>query len=330
MSDLIDTTQTTQAAPVDWAAIAAEVSSAAGAPVELQDAPPAPSQASEPAPEVQAAPEPPTPPPVESASKQILREARLEKELREKAARLDEERAALAKEREEFRAGRDKIKGDINAFLDDPVGWLESSAIPKDRWVEVAEDIYLSLAPGEAPPEHRLKQEHRKYKREREAWEKERQSERERLAQEAQRAQDAALESAYRSSLAQHIAAPDVTYAASKAWFGDDQAAYVETMLSTARNLAEAAQARGEHADLSPKTVAEQVETYLASRFSRWTPQTSPTPAPQTTQAHPPTSSPTPTKNPVSSVPPARAQDSWEEREARAMAVLAERLGRGK
>lgn len=61
----------------------------------------------------------------------------------------------------------------------------------------------------------------------------------------------------------------DGVYPESQAWFGQNHDEYTQSLMHTANNMAEAARARGEVADLSPKAVAAVLERDIASRAAR-------------------------------------------------------------
>src|SRR5688572_6305714 len=198
MSELVPTPAPDSAqvtGSTDWASIAAEIAAEASNETWGSE----PSEVAPEAPvEAQAAPEPAAPaePAPESVGKQILVQARLEKEYRAKEAQLAADRAAFEKERAELQG---KLKAtDTVSFKEDPVGWLTANGVPREDWVHILEEVYLDLAPAEAAPEARMKQEHKKFRREREAWEKQRTQERQEQEAARQRAHDETVQAGYR------------------------------------------------------------------------------------------------------------------------------------
>lgn len=255
----------------------------------------------------------------------LVQEERAASELK---ARLDQELKALAPLKDEYEKLKGKLKDDGERFRLDPAGVLEDAGVPRESWLEVAEQLFFSLDPDKATPELRHRIELRKEQRNAEKWrrevERKLQEERERMAREIQ---EAPIRS-YMGNLDQYARSltPDKSPAIA-AWFEGDHQALVQTMMETARNLAAAAEQRREQADLSPERVAREVESYLDAKFSRRFPK--PTAAPTNSQPKPPAAqiqSPAGiSRNEQAPQPtPGESDNSVEARERRAAQVLDE------
>jgi len=58
------------------------------------------------------------------------------------------------------------------------------------------------------------------------------------------------------------------SYPESSAWFGDDFGAYMQSLMATARNVSQRAQAEGKVADLRPESLAATLEAATAQRLA--------------------------------------------------------------
>lgn len=318
---------------IDWAAIAAEVADVAGAPAkpsvadhgtvpgQATGAPVGPGPDNVPAPvaEPEAKPEP-----VGFSPAQIAALIKEEREAKELKARLDRELQALAPVKDEYEKLKARIKDDGERFRMDPAGVLEDAGVPRENWFEIAEQIFFSMEPDKASPELRHRIELRAAERKSERWRKEfeakQREERERYEKEASEApvRD------YARNLEHYAVSltPDKAPAI-HAWFEGDREALVQTMMDTARNLAQAADAKGERADLSPERVAREVESYLDAKFSKR--HSAPAATPVKTQQSPAVSqSPAGITRDTPAPAPSDTDNSVEAREARAARLLDE------
>lgn len=210
-------------------------------------------------------------------------------------------------------------------MVSDPVGYAQAKGLSEQEMVLVAQAMLYHLVPEKAPPDLRYKMLEAKSAREAKAREAER---------EAQLYAQANQEQA--QQIKQYTAALGVAvqtwetgthpFTASQAWFGGNHDEYAESLVHTARNLAESAEARGEVADLSPKAVAAALEQDISSRMARFrTPAAAPSqPSEKVVPAKPAPGGKQPAVMSTRGqgggpVPPAETE---EERMKRALAVL--------
>lgn len=323
--------QQNQPAAIDWATIAAQVADIAGAPPSgtsssppADAAPPAEVATEAQAPQEAPAAQAPEGSPFTAAQlAQLIREEREAKELK---AKYDAELKGLEPIKGEYEKLKAKLQDVHGRFIDDPAGFLEEAGVPREKWLEIAEYIFFSTDPSKASPELHQRIETKKRDRalEKRAADLER---RQREWEERQaREQAEAPVRAYQATLQSHAGTLTAqSHPAIAAWFEGDAAALAQTMFNTAQNLAAAASAKGERADLSPQRVAQEVEAYLDAKFSRRLP-------PPQAKAQPSAvvTSPAGTVK-TTTPPPAQTNDdnSVEAREARAARMLDE-LFRGR
>jgi hypothetical protein len=163
-------------------------------------------------------------------------------------------------------------------LVGDPVGFAQAHGLTEAEMALVGQAYLYHLVPDKAPPDLRYKMLEAK-------------TARERKADEARRGEEVAKQAEYQSSaqVQQYTGILGVAvqtweasgahpFPSSRAWFGGNHEEYSESLVHTARNIAEVAQERGEVADLSPKAVADQLERDIAARAARFrTPAAVPT-----------------------------------------------------
>jgi hypothetical protein len=235
--------------------------------------------------------------------------------------RIEAEKARVAKERAEFESTQKSIKERETAWetrkaniLADPISALETLGITGKDAVLMAEAIMYTQMPDKAPKDLRIRMEEAQARKDREA---------------RQKAEEEARAASERESgikvLRGFAVTPEETPSV-VAWFDDDKEALEESLMHTAKNMAESGAT-----DLTPKAVAAELEAALDKRFSRrqQKPNTS---APQDTKAPPAEAA----KQSVMSVkdtsarPPTPKATSEAERIKRAADVLANFQGFGK
>jgi len=151
-------------------------------------------------------------------------------------------------------------------IVSDAVGWATANGLTKEEMALIGQSFLYDIVPDKAPPDWRIRQFEAKTTRE------------SRLADE-RRAQEAAASerrqyeqqvTQYTESLKGFVTSADETAVPeSVAWFGGNHDEYTQSLFATANNLAQAAAARGEVADLSPRAVAGVLEAEIKSRLSR-------------------------------------------------------------
>lgn len=187
-----------------------------------------------------------------------------------------EDRAArVAKERQaaDATAKVQELEGRLSKLskadmLADPIGFAQAHGFSEQDMALIGQTYLYHLVPDKAPPDLRYKLLEAKTARERALDEQRRQQE----AQEAAERQSAEQVQQYTSILAVAVKAWEGDahpFPESRAWFGGNHDEYSESLVHTARNIAESARSRGEVADLSPKAVAEALERELAPRTAR-------------------------------------------------------------
>lgn len=220
----------------------------------------------------------PTPPVTRDDIRAAIAEDR---EMREARARTESELAAAKRERDEAVARvRDYEATRDNVFAD-PIGHFTALGMDDRALAVLGETIMYHLVPDKAPPDHRARLVEARMNREAALREK-------RTATEAEAAK-AAAETARRAAEADEVdryavavstatkafakeaetAGGSHPFPVSAAWFADDADNYTISLVQTAAHLAEAAQERGEVADLSPRAVARELEATLTKRAAR-------------------------------------------------------------
>lgn len=227
------------------------VTAAGAAPAEGLLAPAQPTVTPAPAPAAEPAP----------AISDLLAQHRRARQESQKAA---QETAGVRSELERVKAELAKYQGARKDIIADPVGFLRAHGVTDEELPLVGEAAFYERMPNKAPADLRarmLEARIARTERDREAA----------LANEATAAEarDAAARiQNYRGALEASVTGEGCPL--SKAWFGDDGAEeYVESLVHTARNLAHAANERGEVADLSPANVRKVLEDHLAKRAGR-------------------------------------------------------------
>jgi hypothetical protein len=232
-----------------------------------------PSPATPPAGE-QKVPEQPVTPPVQPvAAKPGLADAiRRDREQRQAqlsvqadVSKKDAELAALKKELADLKA--------LGA-TSDPFEFMRLRGLSNEQIAEWGQAMLYSLKPEVAPQNFRLELYKAQQAREKAA----ERAEAERSAQEqAARAQQENL-TRYADELMQHVTTTSGSNPESELWFteaapdGTDQVnhlMYARSLMATADNLARAAAARGQQADLSPANVARVLEQEVVRRMQR-------------------------------------------------------------
>lgn len=259
------------------------VAAAVAAMAQLDEAP-----ASEPeAPAVEAAPAPEAPPaeavpaepeqpaqPAKESLAELIRQQRLDRAARAAKEREAADIKAKLEEAQEKLAKVSKLD-----LLGDPIGYAQAAGLTEAEMALVGQAYLYHLVPEKAPPDLRARLLEAKLTRERKADESRRAAE-ERQRAEAEQAQQIQKYQAMMTMAAETWEAQGDShpYRASKAWFGGNHDEYAESLVHTARNIAAAAEARGEAADLSIQAVAAVLERDLAARAARLRP---PAAAPQ-------------------------------------------------
>lgn len=155
-------------------------------------------------------------------------------------------------------------------LLGDPIGFALAHGLTEAEMALVGQAYLYHLVPDKAPPDLRYKMLEAKTTRERKVDDQRRQDQE--RAQQAQAAGNQIQQ--YTAVLGVAVQTWDGQgdkhpFPESRAWFGGSHEEYAESLVHTARNMADTAQARGERADLTPKAVAETLERDLAVRAQR-------------------------------------------------------------
>jgi hypothetical protein len=289
------------------------------------EAAPAPAQAATPAPADTAPQEPkpetPTPEPKQpdGSLAELIRQQRKDREVRQAKER---ESADLRTQLEEARAQLAKVsKTDI---MGDPIGFAQAHGLSEQEMALVGQAYLYHLVPDKAPPDLRYKMLEAKTARERKA-DEERKAAEARAQEDTKASEQVQQYTAVLGVAVQTWDSGDHPFPSSQAWFGGNHDEYRESLVHTARNLAEMARERGEMADLSPKAVASALEQDIASRAARFR-STAAAPTQQSAKVEPATPAPGGKQPAVlstrgqggSPLPPAASE---EERVARAIAA---------
>ena len=234
-------------APTEQDRVAAAVAKMTGAPA------PAPAPTPAPAPEE----------PKQGSLAEAIRQQRQERE----AARQAKSRSStLEQELQLTKAEMAKLKGSMGEFEADPVGYAKARGWSKEQQLLLGQALLYDLAPDKADPEFRYQMFEMKQEREKRQVAKE--------AEEKQAKEEAAAQRRLAEDFFNETAAAVTTFEAgsypeSEAWFGDDAQAYMQSLMATANNLATKATKEGRVADLSPATLARELEADVASRMTR-------------------------------------------------------------
>lgn len=230
------------------------------------------------------------------AAQSLAETIRKEREERQAKKAWEAEQVSLKKERDEAKTKLETYQKRANNVVLDPYGYLADLGLDKAAIAGVAESLMYKFAPDKAPADYRARMVELQYARDKQLAEAKAEDEKKtaeaRKQEEASREMQATIE-AYRSSIAE--AAPEhlPKNVSSAKWFDGNHDEYAESLFHTANNLAEAAQAQGQRADLSIENVAKVLEADLAKRFGRLTSQgTTPAAKPAPKQA--PTGAPAP------------------------------------
>ena len=191
----------------------------------------------------------------------LIRERRTARE----ASRVAQTEAGSLKERLAAAEAR-LARLDKTDIVADPVGFAEALGLEPAEIAALGQTLLYHLVPDKADAETRIKlmeaQRARRDKLAEQRATKAEQEARERAARETyEDFQDAVM-----------TAATKVTpgaFPASEDWFGSDRETYARSLIATANNLAEAARAKNEVADLSFGAVAKVLEADLEVRFQR-------------------------------------------------------------
>jgi hypothetical protein len=225
---------------------------AAAAAAMVGQKPPAP--VAPPVPEAPKAPEP--------ALADVIRAQR---EARQQAQQEAQKRSTLE---QELRAARDelaKTKADRQAFEDDPVGFAKTRGWTKEQQLLYGQSLLYDLAPDKADPEFRIQMFEDRQKRERAQQAKEAQTAAERAEQERQMA----MVQEFHQDIAAAVRTFEAgSYPESEAWFGDDANSYMQSLMATAKNMADRATRAGQVADLTPGALAAALEAETARRMA--------------------------------------------------------------
>lgn len=182
-------------------------------------------------------------------------------------------RQAHQKEASDLKARVAELEGQLAKsakadLLSDPIGFAQAHGLSEKEMALIGQAYLYHLVPDKAPPDLRVKLLEAKMAREKKLDEDKRTAE--------QRANDEAMQRAqvqqYTSAIRQSIPSFGDSFPHSTAWFGANHEEYTQSLVHTARNLAEWAQENNRVADLSPKAVAAVLEQDLASRFKRLKP----------------------------------------------------------
>jgi hypothetical protein len=196
---------------------------------------------------------------------------RAQREDREARKRFETESKDLKSQLEAARKELEEARRAQAAFDDDPISYAKGRKWSREQQLFYGQTLLYDLAPDQAPPDFRQRMfEERMTRKERE--------EQARKEEEAARSQQEAQVrnvQAYFQQLDQTFQTVDeVSYPESTAWFSDpdsgtlDRNNYLESLMHTANNMAEAALQEGKMADLSPANVARVLEAEVARRMA--------------------------------------------------------------
>lgn len=148
----------------------------------------------------------------------------------------------------------------------DPIGWADAHGLTREERVHLGQSLLYDIVPEKAPPNWRIDQFEAKQARQARL-DAAKQAE---SASQAEQQATAAQISQYTETLKTVAATADEqALPESVAWFGGNHDEYTQSLFATANNMAQAAGARGEVADLSPKTVAAVLEAEIKARLAR-------------------------------------------------------------
>lgn len=227
---------------------------AAGEPIKILESAPEAAPV-DPAPVVSDPPEPKASP--------LAERIRADREARQARTRDQAEVSDVRKQLDEARAQIEAFKAQSGP-VHDPIAWAKMQNMTRDEQALFGQALLYDLVPDKAPADQRIRLFEMKQAREartREAADTER-----RNAEQAQHTQRmianyaADIESTVETFTAGSF--PD-----SEDWFGDDTGSYVQSLMATARNLADAANKAGQRADVSPQAVAKALEAEVAKRM---------------------------------------------------------------
>jgi hypothetical protein len=242
----VSTTNTAAAAPNQTAVPGTVVTDAGAAPAT--EAPPTGSEATP-------APEPPL--------AEVLREYRKGREEGKKAKEQTRTLETKVQELEQKLASSARAREDL---ILDPAGFLRSVGVENSELALVAEALMYELMPDKAPAHLRPKLIEGQRKRDRAR------QEREQAEKQAQAEQEAAIERERNYQVALTDAVQTFTEAdfpTSVTWFDGNHEEYAESLWHTAMNMAAEAHRNGSRADLSPKSVAAELEKFLDPKAKR-------------------------------------------------------------
>lgn len=219
----------------------------------------------------QTAPAPtPTPPAAQAAPAQgkeppLAEVIRANREARQAAQAAQAAKSSTDAELKAAREELARLKADRDAFEADPVGYAKARKWSPEQQLLYGQSLLYDLAPEKADPDFRIKMFEDRQKRE--AAEKEK-AEAERAAKAEQEAIQAQVQEFYQDTAAAVRTFEAGSYPESEAWFGGDFNAYMQSIMATAQNVANAAQREGKVADLRPATLASLLEKATASRMA--------------------------------------------------------------
>jgi hypothetical protein len=203
----------------------------------------------------------PAPAPAQTPVSEILAQHRA---ARAEAKKARGETDSLRSELATVKAELEKYRGARSSIIADPVGFLRSHGVTDDELPLIGEAAFYERMPDKAPPTLRARMLELRLNRE----QREREAERQRAAEEARRAEADNRFNSFVAALADGGLSAE-THPVSAAWFAESQDEYVQSLVHTARNMAEAAEEAGVRADLSPGNVRKVLEDHLAKRAGR-------------------------------------------------------------
>lgn len=216
----------------------------------------------------------------------------------------------------------------------DPFEFLKTRKLTKEQQAQWGQAFLYDLKPEVAPPEFRLEIYKAEQARQKEA---ELAEAEERQLQESRQAERAQLDR-YANEIYLYVQSSPGSNPESEMWFTEDgpdgqpqvnHRVYAQSLLATANNLVQRAQATGQQADLSPANIAKVLEAEVSKRLQRRdakraskapTEQKAPSPGPNGAPAM--DTSTTASAEGLRGGPPLPPDTSDEARRARAAAVL--------
>lgn len=193
-----------------------------------------------------------------------------------------EERASRARQADEakqYKTELDKVKAELEsfktgAFENDPIAYVRGRKLSPEAQSMLGQALLYDLVPEKAPPEFRQKLFERKMTDSQKAQEEQTKADQVKAQADFERQQ---IQN-YADTLAAEAKTSVGTYVESDAFFTKtdtdgtvvvDHDAYAQSLFATANNLANAANAAGQQADLSPANVARVLEEEVATRMKR-------------------------------------------------------------